>query len=477
MPDPTFTAAPAVVPSRAVPSTFSALTDPFLVWEKTFRNELSSSVSWFALQVIDAGQAVTDATAQVALAVEQVGLAEDQVALAAAQVDLADAQRVLADAAAAAAVITANAAAWVSEASYSAGANAISGVDFGTYRAILTHTGVATDPSADATNWVLISAPEKASQVEAEAGTDNDKFVTPLRAAQAIAALVPIASQAEAEAGTDNTKFLTPLRTAQAIAALAQSFAIGDTLTSARALASPEWLPSDGAVYLQSSYPALFALLGFIIDYDSATKLANPATLPPNGGNGVAFSPDGVYLSVAHNTYPFVTIYKRSGDVFTKLTNPATLPTNTGLGTAFSPDGTYLSVAHSVSPFVTIYKRSGDVFTKLDNPATLPTGHGNGTAFSPDGTYLSVSHWTSPFVTIYKRSGDVFTKLTNPATLPTGNGLGTAFSPDGVYLSVAHDTSPFVTIYSSANYDTTTQFKVTTSPEVNSPLNTFIKAT
>jgi hypothetical protein len=48
MPDPTFTAAPDDIPSRGTPSTFSVLTDPFLVWTKTFRNELSSSVAWFA---------------------------------------------------------------------------------------------------------------------------------------------------------------------------------------------------------------------------------------------------------------------------------------------------------------------------------------------------------------------------------------------------------------------------------------------
>ena len=40
---------------------------------------------------------------------------------------------------------------------------------------------------------------------------------------------------------------------------------IGDTITSARALASPEWLPSDGAVYLQSSYPALLRNWVFLV--------------------------------------------------------------------------------------------------------------------------------------------------------------------------------------------------------------------
>jgi hypothetical protein len=64
MTDPTFTPAPAGIPSRAVPSTFSALTDPFLTWEGTFRLELSNSVSWFALNAsnvaADAAQTAAD---------------------------------------------------------------------------------------------------------------------------------------------------------------------------------------------------------------------------------------------------------------------------------------------------------------------------------------------------------------------------------------------------------------------------------
>lgn len=59
-----------------------------------------------------------------------------------------------------------------------------------------------------------------ASQAEAEAGTANDKYMTPLRTAQAIQELAPdpeIATQQEAEAGTINDKFMTPLRTTQLI--------------------------------------------------------------------------------------------------------------------------------------------------------------------------------------------------------------------------------------------------------------------
>jgi 6-phosphogluconolactonase (cycloisomerase 2 family) len=246
--------------------------------------------------------------------------------------------------------------------------------------------------------------------------------------------------------GTDTTQ----VATTAFVLANGASGLVGDLTFTARSTIPTGFLRTDGAVYLQSAYPDLFAVVGFIVDYDEATKLADPATLPTNQGNGVAFGADGVYMSVAHSSSPYVTIYKRSGDTFTKLADPGTLPTGTAYGTAFSADGIYLSVSHFTSPFVTIYKRAGDTFTKLTNPATLPTNDAFGTDFSADGIYLSVAHEASPFVTIYKRSGDAFTKLTNPATLPPDNGRGTAFSADGIYMSVAHEASPFVTVYKRA---------------------------
>ena len=177
---------------------------------------------------------------------------------------------------------------------------------------------------------------------------------------------------------------------------------------SSLALTIPDYLPCNGGIYLESTYPDLHPLIPPAFP---DVKLTDPSTLPTGTGYGTAFSPDGVYLSVVHATAPFITIYKRSGDVFTKLTNPSTLPTGQGNGTAFSPDGVYLSVVHSASPFITIYKRSGDVFTKLTDPSTLPTGQGNGTAFSPDGVYLSVANAISPFITIYYPGYDIITQF------------------------------------------------------------------
>lgn len=65
----------------------------------------------------------------------------------------------------------------------------------------------------------LLTSDQAASQLEAEAGTDNAKFMTALRVFQAINKKLVFASQPEAEAGAENTKAMTALRVAQAIAA------------------------------------------------------------------------------------------------------------------------------------------------------------------------------------------------------------------------------------------------------------------
>lgn len=170
-------------------------------------------------------------------------------------------------------------------------------------------------------------------------------------------------------------------------------------------------------------------------DGDDFNNLPPPTSLPPDNGNAVAFSADGVYMAVAHSNAPRISIYKRGDDGFVKLPNPATLPPSIGRGVSFSPDGQILSVAHDASPFVTIYKRSGDTFTKLPNPSTLPTGAGYGVAFGGN-VYMVVVHIQSPFITVYKRSGDTFTKLDNPAVLPVARCIDVAFSADGTHMVV-----------------------------------------
>ncbi|WP_411975916.1 hypothetical protein [Sulfitobacter faviae] len=128
MPDPTFDVPPPA-PSRKSPGTFSDRLDPFLAWMVSFRDELVAAVSWMSAAVTSVGNDKT---------------AAGNSATAAA-----------ASAAAAAAYVDAEA--HVPSAAYVVNDAVISNVNHQTYRCITAHSGVTTDPSADATNWVLIS--------------------------------------------------------------------------------------------------------------------------------------------------------------------------------------------------------------------------------------------------------------------------------------------------------------------------------
>lgn len=204
---------------------------------------------------------------------------------------------------------------------------------------------------------------------------------------------------------------------------------------------------NTGDVYLTALTGDGVSRLTAVWNWEVPLKLTNPASLPVGTGRGAGWSPDGRFLSVAHDSSPYVTIYEREGTTFTKLTNPTTLPTGKGRGAAWSPDGRFLSVAHESSPYVTIYEREGTAFTKLANPTTLPTGNGQDASWSPDGRFLTVAHGNSPRLTIYEREGKTFTKLADPATLPTGGAKIAAWSADGRFLTVAHDNSPYITTY------------------------------
>ena len=189
---------------------------------------------------------------------------------------------------------------------------------------------------------------------------------------------------------------------------------------------------------------------------DGLQALPEPDVLPVGFCWGCAFSSDSVYLATVYESSPYITVYKRTGDVFVNLSTPSVLPGGRGLYCAFSPDGSYLAVVSQNSPYLTVYKRNGDTFIKLPNPSALPPGTSNGCAFSPDGSYLAVGSQNSPYLTVYKRNGDTFIKLPNPSALPPGTGYSCTFSFDGVYLAVASGNAPYLAVY-KRNGDTFTK--------------------
>jgi hypothetical protein len=137
-------------PTRQDPTNFNARADEFLsALESPFVPELNA----FRLEMLEIGDSSSEAAAAAATA----------------------------KAAADAAQFTADALMWNAATAYVLGENAISPTDFKTYRRKVAGTS-ATDPSADATNWVLVNPDVKtATTGEAQAGTVNDSFITPLR--------------------------------------------------------------------------------------------------------------------------------------------------------------------------------------------------------------------------------------------------------------------------------------------------------
>ena len=106
------------------------------------------------------------------------------------------------------------------------------------------------------------------------------------------------------------------------------------------------------------------------------------------------------------------------GGLWPKFSDPGTTPTGQGNGVAFSPDGGAIAVAHNTSPYVTAYPWSSGFGTKVTNPGTLPTGNGNAVAFAPNGNSIAVAHATTPFVSAYPWSGSFRLQVLQPATFP-----------------------------------------------------------
>ena len=197
------------------------------------------------------------------------------------------------------------------------------------------------------------------------------------------------------------------------------------------------WSPNDDDIAIANNNNPRLHVYPWASGF--GTKYSNPDTIPTGDCNAVDFHPDGNVIAVAHDVSPYVSAYPwthnasgGSNDGFgTKYSNPSTLPSNTGEGIAFSPDGNDIAVAHASSPYISVYPWSSGFGTKYSNPSTLPPNLGKGVAFSPDGTDIAVCHLDSPYVSVYPwTSGTGFgTKYSNPSTLPPADAANVAFSP------------------------------------------------
>lgn len=183
-------------------------------------------------------------------------------------------------------------------------------------------------------------------------------------------------------------------------------------------------------------------------DVDTFNLLPTPPVDNSNQVNDISFSSDGLYVALALNDAPFISIYKRSGDKLVKMSTPAIAPTGSARGVSFGKGSNFLLVAHEVSPFFTFYRLNGGVFEKRANPATLPNGMCTCCAFSPDGKTFAVGSSAGTRINIYETTPEgVLTRSTDPSTLPSGSMAALRFSADGIYLSAGFSAGAFIINY------------------------------
>lgn len=129
------TPAPSPAPQRNDRATFSTRVDAFVTWLANAIAEFSALATNVYNNAVDAFNSATSAATQAGNALTQANNAA---------------------ASAAAAVATANASAWVNGNTYALNVNAISQVDFKTYRKKTASSVTTIDPANDSTNWTAV---------------------------------------------------------------------------------------------------------------------------------------------------------------------------------------------------------------------------------------------------------------------------------------------------------------------------------
>lgn len=238
-------------------------------------------------------------------------------------------------------------------------------------------------------------------------------------------------------------------------------------------------------------------------------QLANPNVIPTSTPVCARFSEDANYLIVGSYSYPYLLIYKRTGDTFATLPDPSALPTRavrtmdyksspygnflivvcddapasiflyrqtgdtftdynfdhgisyTIQSVSFSKNCEYLVIGHYGTPYVRTYKRSGYTFISYNGLGLHITGVNwsecDIVSFSPDGLMLAVSYnsGSSPRLEIFERISDGFKLVSHQYSIIDSTNIGTiygmSFSADGKYLAIAHGYSPYFTMLKKVN--------------------------
>jgi hypothetical protein len=206
--------------------------------------------------------------------------------------------------------------------------------------------------------------------------------------------------------------------------------------STATKLTNPTVLPAGSATVVKWNHNGTSLIVCYtttykIYNFNGSTFTditAGITTLPAVGTiSDASWVYDGTNTSLVFTgtTSPYIAIYNRSGDTFTKLTNPTTLPINGADQAAWSPDGTKLalSVGTSGKGFM-VYSRSGNTFTKLADPAYIQTSAANLICFNTTGEVLSVYYRTKNILDNYIVQGNTLIYKNSVRMLVTDTSSG-----------------------------------------------------
>lgn len=241
-----------------------------------------------------------------------------------------------------------------------------------------------------------------------------------------------VATQAQAEAGSDPNVAMTPLRTGQAISALADP--VG-TLVDALAAPSARWLPCSGGNYLNASYPLLAGSMAAYI---------NPMVLrQTTSGTGKLGYGGGVFVAWLYNGTAWAPWTSGDGVAWTVRTNP--------FGTSTPQVFTYGNGVFVAATNSAVYSSpDGVTWTQRGTPTSFSSC--TGLAYGAGIWVLSGSDASSAGMIATSSNLAAWTARTPPSSLTTsglaydvnmgrwlivGSGNGWWTSTDGVTWSIA----------------------------------------
>jgi len=175
-------------------------------------------------------------------------------------------------------------------------------------------------------------------------------------------------------------------------------------------------------------------------------------TLPDGDVKSIAISNEDDYVAIASSQEDYIALYNSIDGNITRLKSPDSLPTGQATSIDFSKNDKYIAIGYQTSPYINVYKlNKSNHNTTLLNINYAYNNEINTVAFDEGNKYLAIGNNTAPYIHIYEVNNiiDQFNIILNePSTLPTGIVNSIAFSDNNSYMAVGYNIPPYLSVYS-----------------------------